>query len=98
MISKRNLPNHELIGLGVSIDESKNKSLVGKRGVIVDESRNTFTLRSGNEEKKIIKKDSSFIFDVEKKKIRIKGEKIIGNPWERLKKRMKVKNRWETLE
>jgi len=97
MISKNNLPNHELIGLEVEIVESKNRSLVGKKGRIVDETKNTFTIRSNGKERKIIKKDSTFVFKVGGKKIMIKGDRLIGNPWERLKRRVKVKNRWEKL-
>ena len=97
MISKYNLPNHELIGLEVEIVDSKNKTLVGMKGRIIDETKNTFTIRSDGKERKIIKKDSTFVFKVGRKKFMIKGERLVGNPWERLKRRIKVKNRWEKL-
>ena len=102
MITKNNLPNHELIGLEVEIIESKNKTLIGKKGKIVDETRNCFVIREINnkedKESKVIKKDSTFSFKVGKQKIKMKGEIISKNPWERIKKRIKVKNRWQRLE
>lgn len=102
MITKKNLLNHELIGLKVKIVQSKNETLVGKKGSVVDETKHTFLLRESNKkekkESKVIKKDSTFSFDVGGKNIEVKGENLVGNPWERLKKKIKVKNRWQVLE
>ena len=100
MITKKNILNHELIGLNVQITNSKNKTLMGRSGLVVDETKNSFTFREkkSKKESKVIKKDSTFSFEVDGKKIQTKGENLVGNQWERLKKKIKVKNRWQTLE
>ncbi|MBS3155422.1 ribonuclease P protein subunit, partial [Candidatus Woesearchaeota archaeon] len=44
--------NYELIGQYITITESKNKSLIRIKGKIVDETRNTLTIKTSNGEKK----------------------------------------------
>lgn len=96
MIIKQNLVKHELIGLTVEIVDSKNKTLIGLKGKVIDERRNIFLIRSKNVEKKVIKDTSTFMFTLpSKKKVKIKGMLLIGAPWDRLKKKLKVKTRWQ---
>jgi len=46
-----------LIGLSVEIESSKNKTLIGLKGKVIDESKNTFTIQTKqNETKRVIKK------------------------------------------
>jgi ribonuclease P protein subunit POP4 len=47
-ITPFNLVRHELIGLDVRVLRSLNKQLVGLRGRIIDETRNTLTLKNGD--------------------------------------------------
>lgn len=85
MITKTNMKNHELIGSKVEIEEKKIK------GVIIDETKNTFIIRSKIGDKVLPKKGNIF---------KIKGEIIIGDnimqrPYDRLRKTYKVKNKWQ---
>jgi ribonuclease P protein subunit POP4 len=96
MITKQNLVRNELIGLSVQIVDSKNKTLIGLKGKIIDERKNILLIRSKDVEKKVIKDTSTFMFTLpSKKKVKIKGELLIGAPWDRLKKKLKVKTRWQ---
>lgn len=97
MITSKNITNHELIGLRVKIVSSKNKSLVGVSGKVVDETKNTLIIKKKGKERKVIKETSDFVFTVEKKKIKVKGSLLLGAPWDRLKKKVKVKTRWQKV-
>jgi len=44
-----------LIGSIIEVESSKNKTLVGIKGKVIDETKNTFTLMTKNSRKKIIK-------------------------------------------
>ncbi len=74
----------EFIGETLEIIESKNKSLEGFKGLIVDETKSTFKIKIKDEIKIILKNISTFkINDVE-----IQGNKIMKRPIDRIK--MKV--------
>jgi ribonuclease P protein subunit POP4 len=47
--------NKELIGATMEIVESSNRSLVGKKGKIIDETKNTITIQTKNKKEKILK-------------------------------------------
>lgn len=71
----------ELIGLNIEIIDSRNKTLIGKKGKIIDETKNMITIQ--NEKKiRMIKKD--IIFRT-KDKI-IDGKEIAYRPEERIKR------------
>ena len=75
----------------MEIIESKNKTLLGLKGRVIDETKNTFTLECEDGKiRKILKKG----IKLKKGKEIIIGEEIIGRPEIRLKKREKVKKRW----
>ena len=85
MINKKNLLNHEFIGSKVKVINKKIS------GVIIDETKNTFQIRTDKGDKIIPKKNNEFkIHD-----IKINGKKIIQRPYDRLKKKYKVKDKWE---
>ncbi len=48
MITPQNIIRHEMIGLLVSVEYSPNKSEEGIFGVIIDETRNTLLINTGN--------------------------------------------------
>lgn len=71
----------EFIGLELAIVASRNKGQVNMKGTIINETKHTFTIASQGKEKKILKKDATFL---------INGKTVIGNritkrPEERLK-------------
>lgn len=87
MLSESNLKSHELIGLKAKAQNTK--------GLIVDESKNTITIWNKKKESIIPKKNNEFIIKLGKKIIIIKGEEIAQKPYDRLKKKYKVKNKWQ---
>jgi len=43
-----------LIGSYIEIEESKNRSLIGLKGKVIDQTKNTITIDTGDKTKKII--------------------------------------------
>jgi len=76
------MTKEELIGKKIKIIESKNKSLVGIEGYVVDETKNMISIESDGETKNIVK--DQCVFDVEGKKI--SGKEIAKRPEERIKR------------
>ncbi len=76
-----NLVKKELIGLSVRVIDSRNKANIGLEGRIMDETKNLLIIKSRKGIKKIVKRD--VVIEVEGTKLR--GEKLIGRPEERLK-------------
>lgn len=82
-----NITKHELIGLFVKVIESKNKSVVGISGKIIDETRETIKIKTAKGEKNIIKNQARFQFTLPKKeKVEVQGKLLIGRPEIRIKK------------
>ncbi|MHC1566713.1 MAG: ribonuclease P protein component 1 [Candidatus Syntropharchaeia archaeon] len=80
---------HELIGLEVEVCESSNKSMIGIRGRVVDETQNLLILEGG---KKIPKSHSTFLFILpDGKKVRVEGKSILSRPEDRTKRLLKRK-------
>lgn len=77
------------IGLFVEVIESKNKTYKGIYGRIVDETKNTFLIDTGNELKKVPKKGNKFLFYYNDYWIVVDGEIINKRIWERMK--MKIR-------
>lgn len=50
----------EIIGLTIIITQSKNKTLVGLQGKIVDETKYMITIKTSKGDKKLIKKEIKF--------------------------------------
>ena len=80
----------ELIGLSIEITESGNKSLVGLRGKIIDETKNVLTLDTKNGIKKVIKSQIKFKMETNNKKIEVNGKLITNRPEDRLKRTRKI--------
>ena len=76
----------EFIGMNVKIKECKDPSWIGKSGLIVDETKNTFLIETKNEKKIIAKKTAIFEFEHGGKKITLEGSKIAYRPEDRIKK------------
>ena len=85
-MDERTLAKDELIGRHVKIKDSKDPSWIGKSGLIIDETKNTFLIEIKNEKKMIAKKTATFEFDSDGKKITIDGSKIEYRPENRIKK------------
>ncbi|HDG63867.1 MAG: ribonuclease P protein component 1 [Thermococcus sp.] len=85
-MTKKTLLMHELIGLKVKVIKSSHPGLIGIEGYVIDETKNTLTIL-GTKVWAIPKIVAEFEFEVGDKKIRIKGEELVGRPEMRLKKR-----------
>jgi ribonuclease P protein subunit POP4 len=89
-ITPRNLVKHEIIGLEATVEESPNKSMVGLKGEVVDETRNTITVETKTGEKIIQKKNTVFMFKLpDGSKVKVDGTLLVAKPEERTKKRLK---------
>lgn len=84
MISFENIASHELIGQYTEIVKSTNQFMVGLNGVIVDETRNMFTVKTNNNTKKIPKAINSWKFVINGDKKIIEGNKITKRPFDRI--------------
>ena len=76
----------EFIGEKVEIKESKNKSLVGLKRTIIDETKYTFKIKTKDKVKTVMKNISVFKIGEDL----IQGKEITKKPHERIK--LKVKN------
>ncbi|MBI2670735.1 ribonuclease P protein subunit [Candidatus Woesearchaeota archaeon] len=86
MIDTKYLLKHEFIGLNIEIISSKNPSLIGMNGKIIDETKFTFKIKTQYGIKKIIKNQVKMLIKINNNKIEIDGNKLIGRAEERLKK------------
>jgi len=71
----------EFIGEKVQITKSTNKTLVGLKGTIIDETKNTFKIKTNKKTVVALKNTSTFII----KNQEIQGEKITKKPQDRIK-------------
>ncbi len=80
-----NLRKGELIGLRVLVSGSTDPSLVGLRGVVRDETRNTITVETARGEKRVPKHGTAFTFEVQGG-VRVDGDDLLFRPEDRIKK------------
>ncbi len=90
-MNPRDILRHELIGLFVEVVDAKNPYLKGIKGRVIDETRNLLIVEKENGKIVKIPKDICvFIFHLDKCKVKVLGELLIGRPEERLKKKFKI--------
>ncbi|MCF7861110.1 ribonuclease P protein subunit [Candidatus Woesearchaeota archaeon] len=73
----------EFIGLPCKVVTSSNINVAGMTGVIIDETLNTFVLRTASGDKTVMKKGSRFIITKDKDYM-INGDKVCKRPHERI--------------
>jgi len=76
------------IGKHIKVIESPCKPLVGLEGDIINETKNTFCVKTSSGEKIIVKNQIDFIVDDNEKEV-IQGKDIMKKPEDRLKMRIK---------
>ena len=91
--TNRNIVLHELIGLRVRVVKSLDKKQVGLSGLIIDESKNTFSIQTPKGIKRAVKKISSFRLYSGRKSFVVEGNEICFRPYERIEKGMKFYKR-----
>ncbi|RDJ31071.1 MAG: ribonuclease P protein subunit [Crenarchaeota archaeon] len=73
----------EMIGLHAKIVESTNEEIITKNGIIIDETKSMFTLKTETGEKKFPKENSKWEFDFKNEKIILDGNQIAKKPQDR---------------
>ena len=90
-VGPKNIVIHELVGLEVIVVNHTDPSLVGLRGIVVDETLNTLLIQTERGRKRVPKKGAVFCFRLPNGKWTIvKGEEILFRPWERTKRGYKA--------
>ncbi|MBI3190552.1 ribonuclease P protein subunit [archaeon] len=85
MRNEKNILVHELIGLECEVVNARNKSSVGIKGKITDETMKTVAIN----DKMIFKKGTVFRIKVGDKKVDVDGDFLTSRPEDRIKKKMK---------
>jgi len=91
-ITPQNILRHEIIGLNTKLVETRNRQLIGLEGLVVDETKHTFTIDNGKK-RRIVPKDTS-VFNLylpDGTVVEVDGRKLSGRPEDRLKTRLR---RW----
>ena len=86
-ITKRNVLKHELIGLDATVSNSSDPILIGIRGKIVDETRDTLVIEHAGKLKVVPKATSVFTLVLPSgEKVEVNGGRLIARPEERVKR------------
>jgi ribonuclease P protein subunit POP4 len=87
-----NILRHELIGLDVKIVHSTNRSIQGRSGLIINESKNMITLSRKGRKVLIPKNIATFRFKLaDGRLVEVSGIRLVGRPESRLKTKVR---RW----
>ena len=76
----------EFIGTHLKVVDAENKDLIGIEGDVLDETKNTFKVQSGDRRKVLLKDQITFEILSGTKRVRIEGKKICFRPEDRVKK------------
>lgn len=87
MRKAENILRHELIGLPVEVVEATNPNDLGIQGEIVDETRKSLVIDQDGTRKRLLKNRVELQLELKEEKVNVKGNLLIGRPWERLKKK-----------
>ncbi|MCP3681142.1 MAG: ribonuclease P protein subunit [bacterium] len=79
----------EFIGVNIEISDSKNKSDIGMKGQIVDETKNTLIIKTEEGKKTIFKDRCTIDVLLPEQRLRLEAGVLCGRPEERI--RMKKK-------
>jgi len=89
-ITSQNVLKHEIIGLDTRVAGGANKQLLGFKGKIIDETRNTITIFDGKR-KRIVPKNVTIlrIRLPDGMWVEVNGKKLVGRPEDRVKMRLR---------
>lgn len=79
----KDIVSMNLIGKNIEITKSKNKSLIGVKGKVIDETKNMIIL---DNQKKLIKSQSTFKIKIKNNTYEIDGKILQTRPEDRIKK------------
>ena len=86
MSDEHALVKDEFIGKTVTIRDCTDPSWVDVSGVILDETKHTFLIKTGKKQKRIAKETATFEFDQGGKPVHINGIRITYRSEDRIKK------------
>ncbi len=90
MRTMKNILQHELIGLNCEVVNAANKSSIGVKGKIVDETMKTIVIKnSEGKQLTVFKKGAEFRLMLNDKKVIVKGDHLVSRPEDRIKKKVK---------
>lgn len=81
----------EIIGLEAEVIDAENKSLIGLRGLVVDETKNMLSIEKDGVVKKVVKSQVTLKILFEGQTFQIDGKVLVGRPEDRLKKIRRIK-------
>jgi ribonuclease P protein subunit POP4 len=85
MMTQQNIINHELLGMDAQILESKNSSIVGLSGKVIDETKSMIVLQTKRGTKMIAKQHNKWKFTLGDQDFTIDGNMISKRPEDRIK-------------
>ena len=78
---------HEFIGLETTVVKALNHNLLGIKGSVVDETRNTFTILHENKRKMVVKDTAVFEFVMpDRTTVEIEGKILTARSEDRIRK------------
>jgi ribonuclease P protein subunit POP4 len=90
MITPRNLPRHELIGLPVRVVEATNPALRGIAGIVVDETRQMIAVADGSRVRRVAKAVCVFRFTLpDGSEVQVPGRALVAPPERRISKELR---------
>lgn len=85
----REIARGELICLGAEVISSTDPTLLGLSGTVIDETKNTITIRTTSGDKKVPKGVVAFRFSsTSGKRVTIEGRSLVMRPEEKLRRRI----------
>ncbi len=91
--NNKNIVLHELIGLDAEVIDSRDRSQIGIRGRVINETKNLLYLRHGSKVNRVVKKISKFKFTHGGDSFIVEGEEINFRAYERTEKALKFYKR-----
>jgi ribonuclease P protein subunit POP4 len=80
----KNVLQEELIGLPLTVVAAKNRDLVGISGTIVDETKYTLVVRSGQKTRVLLKEQVTIAVDCKGTRVQIDGARLLKRPEKRI--------------
>ncbi|MEM2906374.1 MAG: ribonuclease P protein component 1 [Candidatus Bathyarchaeia archaeon] len=86
-VDSSNVLRHELVGLRLRVVKSRNRTSLGLKGKVLDETRNTLLVGTSKGSRRVLKKGATFEFTLrDGGSMRVDGELLLGRPEDRLVK------------
>ncbi|MFH1821712.1 MAG: ribonuclease P protein component 1 [Methanobacteriota archaeon] len=87
-LTKKNIMQHELIGLEAQVISSSDPTMLGTYGKIIDETRDMLVIEQVSAEKTVPKAGLSFEIKLpDGQKAVVDGNKLVARPEERVKRK-----------